>query len=94
MLGQRIATMASVRQPVARTLRGSRLLRERMEAWEQSPRCVMCGRVVTFHEFELDHIIPLSEGGTDARTNLQVACHECHLAKSEREARRRSGWRG
>lgn len=31
---------------------------------------------------EVDHIIPLSKGGTNDLSNLQSLCHECHTAKT------------
>ena len=31
---------------------------------------------------EVDHIIPVSQGGTDERDNLQGACHDCHEEKT------------
>jgi 5-methylcytosine-specific restriction protein A len=43
----------------------------------------------------VDHIKPLSEGGSDDRSNKQGLCEPCHLAKSKAEraraARRRVG---
>ena len=38
---------------------------------------------------QLDHIQPLSEGGTDEENNLQVVCACCHAIKSMEEARTR-----
>ena len=35
---------------------------------------------------EVDHKIPLRDGGTDDPENLQVLCGDCHKAKSRREA--------
>lgn len=32
--------------------------------------------------FEVDHIVPISEGGTDAPDNLALACRACNLWKS------------
>jgi len=29
----------------------------------------------------IDHIVPRSRGGTDARDNLQLLCRRCNLAK-------------
>ena len=29
----------------------------------------------------VDHIVPLSEGGTDDRSNLQGICEDCHKIK-------------
>lgn len=34
---------------------------------------------------EVDHVIPLSEGGADADENLQAINHECHKSKSAAE---------
>jgi 5-methylcytosine-specific restriction endonuclease McrA len=31
-----------------------------------------------------DHIVPLSKGGTHERGNLQLACAECNIRKSNR----------
>jgi 5-methylcytosine-specific restriction endonuclease McrA len=38
---------------------------------------------------EVDHIVPLSRGGTDALENLQSLCAQCHEAKTRRDM----GWR-
>lgn len=43
------------------------------------PRCVCTAR-------EVDHIIPVSEGGTDDHDNLRAACGPCHFAKTKAEA--------
>lgn len=49
--------------------------------------CELCGRSVT--RLEVDHIIPLRDGGTNTRANLQVLCQPCHQAKTRRDRRRR-----
>jgi len=40
---------------------------------------------------EVDHIVPLSQGGPDEWDNLQGLCHDCHAAKTAREMRERMG---
>ena len=35
----------------------------------------------------VDHIIPLSQGGTDALANLQALCLTCHKRKTAAEAK-------
>ncbi|MAM85719.1 HNH endonuclease [Marinobacter sp. UBA2678] len=35
---------------------------------------------------EVDHIVPLTEGGTDAATNLRAINRDCHKEKTAREA--------
>ena len=34
--------------------------------------------------YEVDHILPLSEGGTNEASNLQALCLMCHRVKSNR----------
>ena len=49
-----------------------------------NPRCQVCGRPAT----QVDHIIPLSAGGTHDAANLQSICRPCHLTKSSAEGGR------
>jgi 5-methylcytosine-specific restriction protein A len=51
------------------------------------PLCVECERHgVVRVATEVDHIIPLSKGGTHATDNLQPLCKTCHSRKTRREA--------
>ncbi|WP_434091250.1 HNH endonuclease [Pseudomonas putida] len=38
---------------------------------------------------EVDHIVPVAMGGTDAEGNLQAINHECHKVKTLRDAQAR-----
>ncbi len=49
-----------------------RQIRARVLAEE--PRCRMCGAKAT----HVDHIQPISRGGTHARSNLRGLCARCH----------------
>lgn len=40
---------------------------------------------------EVDHIVPLRAGGTNARSNLQALCKSCHSRKTAREDQRWGG---
>lgn len=49
-------------------------------------KCRSCGvRAANRREvsgmFEVDHIIPVSEGGSNHFSNLQTLCRECHRKK-------------
>lgn len=58
----------------------------------EHPLCVHCqrsGRVSV--AAEVDHIVPLHQGGADDETNLQSLCAPCHQAKTAREAAGRGG---
>ena len=46
-------------------------------------RCAMCGQPAA----EVDHITPLTLGGTDDDANLQALCTPCHRTKTLAEAR-------
>lgn len=39
---------------------------------------------------EIDHIVPLWEGGTDDAYNLQLLCCDCHKKKTLKEQKRRN----
>ena len=39
---------------------------------------------------DIEHIIPVSQGGTNALANLQLMCIACHNAKTASEKRSRS----
>ena len=43
--------------------------------------CKMCGRVRTLDDLEVDHIIPVSLGGSDALDNKQLLCSKCNREK-------------
>jgi len=48
-------------------------------------KCQYCGRTITDGiKLEIDHKIPISEGGTDDYENLITACNECNNGKSNK----------
>lgn len=42
------------------------------------PLCRRCGEAAS----QVDHIVPLRKGGTNAQENLQSLCHSCHSRKT------------
>ena len=46
--------------------------------------CLRHGRVTP--ATEVDHIVPVAQGGTDDLTNLEAICTSCHREKTAREA--------
>jgi 5-methylcytosine-specific restriction protein A len=57
---------------------GSRWKRLRLMMLRRFPICRRCPQASS----EVDHIVPLSKGGTDAMDNLQTLCHKCHSRKT------------
>lgn len=49
--------------------------------WKQDPRCSYCQLALTFEESTLDHVMPLTRGGTNAASNLLLSCVGCNVAK-------------
>jgi len=70
-----------------------RRLQERNRNWLTAhPLCVHCkAKGIVRSAREVDHIVPLHQGGRDDETNLQGLCVECHKAKSAQEAADRQG---
>jgi 5-methylcytosine-specific restriction protein A len=74
--------------------RGRAGQRERAQVIAEEPLCRAClahGKERATDE--VDHIVPLSEGGRDDRANKQGLCIDCHRSKTLTEAAaRRRGW--
>jgi len=69
-----------------RRKRGRAGQRDRAQVLIEEPLCRICiaqGRPTA--SVVVDHIRPLSEGGTDERSNKQGLCDPCHDAKSAAE---------
>jgi 5-methylcytosine-specific restriction protein A len=80
-----LATNLGSIAPVER-MRGSRRQKRNYRLLADEPMCRQCKTRVAM---EIDHIRPLSEGGTEDESNLQPLCVECHSIKSADEASRR-----
>lgn len=46
-------------------------------------RCHICGKSVAREDFVIDHLVPLSKGGTHTRDNVRVAHDSCNLRRSD-----------
>ncbi len=44
-------------------------------------KCQLCDRRLKTKEITVDHIVPVSKGGTHDIGNLQILCHTCHTWK-------------
>ncbi|MEV7364259.1 HNH endonuclease [Streptomyces sp. NPDC091299] len=60
----------------------------RAERLQAEPQCRWCGAK---KDLEVDHIIPLSRGGSKwDPDNVQTLCEPCHEIKSEQDRRQRT----
>jgi 5-methylcytosine-specific restriction endonuclease McrA len=46
--------------------------------------CQICGTETQMIGFDVDHIVPLVEGGTNAMENLRILCRPCHLNETKK----------
>ncbi len=46
-------------------------------------RCVYCGACASEKRIDVDHVVPVSKGGSDHESNLVAACCDCNLGKSD-----------
>jgi len=64
-------------------LRGGANQARRRRWFARHPLCVACEkRGLVVEATELDHVIPLGQGGADDASNLQGLCRACHAIKS------------
>lgn len=59
-------------------------LQKRIVAAKQKWRCGMCDKLLNAW-YEVDHIQPLHQGGSNGMRNLQALCRDCHGLKSTQE---------
>jgi 5-methylcytosine-specific restriction protein A len=57
----------------------------RARVLHEEPLCRYCRACLST---QVDHIIPLAQGGTSERDNLAGVCRGCHNAKTHTEAQR------
>src|SRR5260221_4894948 len=49
----------------------------------QKMRCYYCGKTIK-KTYEIDHIIPVSRGGTNHPSNIVLACKSCNASKKDK----------
>ena len=70
-------------QPITKTPRRCFTSKERSEIYiRDKGRCGICGEFIPLNEFTINHIVPISKGGTYDYDNLQCCCFKCNQLKS------------
>lgn len=72
-------------------IRGSKWVKTRKRiAVEQQFRCQDCGCVWLPWRDQVDHDVPLEQGGSNDDGNLNLLCVDCHNTKTAQEAAARA----
>lgn len=58
-----------------------------------SNRCAYCGGPFADGQVTIDHMVPLSRGGSDNITNIWPACRSCNCSKSDKTTGEYLAWR-
>lgn len=59
--------------------------KHKQKLWKSSPHtCFYCEKPLIYEEATLDHVVPLSRGGTNNITNLVICCKVCNKAKGNK----------
>ncbi|WP_317921080.1 MULTISPECIES: HNH endonuclease signature motif containing protein [unclassified Cupriavidus] len=99
MLKPRLQASTAKRVPILETKAGT-APRPRGRLWMETRqrvalahgfRCVDCGHVWIAARDQIDHDVPLEQGGSNDDSNLRPRCDDCHKAKTAREAAARAG---
>lgn len=48
---------------------------------ETNCRCAHCGQHIEYAESTVDHVVPISKGGTNEKSNLAILCESCNQEK-------------
>jgi 5-methylcytosine-specific restriction enzyme A len=74
---ERVANNASRRRQLTRAVQNSVFKRDGFT-------CRSCRAEPLIENLHIDHIVPLSAGGSDDLSNLQVLCRDCNLSKGSK----------
>ena len=56
-------------------------------------KCIYCGLIGLASNFEADHVIPLSRGGSNSPANLRWVCSGCNRQKGNMTPEEYVAWR-
>jgi 5-methylcytosine-specific restriction enzyme A len=84
-LGSRLAPQPKPSKQPGYRIRGRALMTLRYRHFRRNPLCVHCQAKIPPQisiAVELDHIVALTNGGTDTDDNRAGLCHSCHQLKT------------
>lgn len=72
------------RVPISdRDKRSTRYLIIKLLAQRDGPACYLCGRRLEPEQSCIEHIIPISQGGSNEPENVAISCFRCNTRKAD-----------
>jgi hypothetical protein len=68
--------------PKAERKKSYKKVKQRLLA--QNPFCIWCKNPLTAETATIDHVIPLSRGGTNGTDNMRLACNGCNQSRKNK----------
>lgn len=62
-----------------------RRLKRKLFCGRMLARCCFCRRVLTFGTATIEHVIPLSAGGSWSISNLKLSCSPCNQERGDEQ---------
>jgi len=75
-----------------RNRKSSVIRAKRQKLLARDPHCQYCRKPLSLEDSTLDHVIPLSKGGSSLIENLAVACGDCNNKKGNNINYRSKQW--
>jgi 5-methylcytosine-specific restriction enzyme A len=94
LVGDRLQVVQPAREGATPRVRGRRWMTRRAAFLRSNSLCInLFNKHGPRAATQVDHRIPLADGGADHESNYQSLCDDCHEVKTAAEARARSGAR-
>jgi 5-methylcytosine-specific restriction endonuclease McrA len=58
--------------------------RFKLRLFKETNKCRYCPEILTLKTATLDHLVPLSKGGTNDFYNFALACYRCNHIKADK----------
>ena len=77
------AAIGNIGKEKQQRIEGGLKVKIKKKLLKADPRCFKCRCQLDRKTATLDHRIPLAKGGTNAESNLQLACEKCNVSKAD-----------